>query len=83
MRSALPQQTAEARIVKRYHRLYEPLIDLVQAVQDIQSDGIQVADIELTRDGGDIVIQYTAKATRLTINDDKKKFVLQIEKIKQ
>jgi hypothetical protein len=82
MRAALPQHTAEARIVKRYHKLYTPLVELVQSVQDLESDGIQTADIELTRDGGDIVIQYTAKATRLTINDDNKKFILQIEKIK-
>lgn len=29
-----------------------------------------------------IVIQYTAKAMRLTINDSGKKFVLQVEKSK-
>lgn len=82
MRAAIPRETAETRIVKRYHKLYEPLVELVQSVQDLESDGIQAADIELTRDGGDILIQYTAKATRLIINDDKKRFILQIEKIK-
>jgi len=82
MRTLAPRETVEARIVKRYHKLYEPLVELVQSVQDLESDGMQTTDIELTRDGGDIVIQYTTKATRLTINDDKKKFILQIEKIK-
>lgn len=82
MRTAAPRETVEARIVKRYHKLYAPLVELVQSVQDLESDGIQTADIELTRDGGDIVIQYTAKATRLTINDGGKKFILQMEKVK-
>lgn len=81
MRTLAPRETVEARIVKRYHKLYEPLVELVQSVQDLESDGIQTADIELTRDGGDIVIQYTARATRLIINDDKKRFILQIEKV--
>lgn len=80
MRSPGLRATVEARIVKRYHKLYTPLIELVQSVQDLESDGIQAADIELTRDGGDIVIQYATKATRLTINDGDKKFILQIEK---
>jgi hypothetical protein len=83
MRTAAPRETVEARIVKRYHKLYIPLVELVQSVQDLESDGIQTADIELTRDGGDIVIQYTARAMRLIINDGDKRFTLQIEKIKQ
>jgi hypothetical protein len=79
VRKSLSGPTAEARIVKRYHKLYTPLIELVQAVQDIQTDGIQAAEIELTRDGGEIVIECSLKATRLIINDDNKRFILQIE----
>jgi hypothetical protein len=81
MRKSLSGPTAEARIVKRYHKLYTPLIELVQAVQDIQSNGIQAAEIELTRDGGEIVIECSMKATRLIINDDNKRFILQIENL--
>jgi len=79
MRKSLSGPTAEARIVKRYHKLYIPLIELVQAVQDIQADGVQAAEIELTRDGGDTVIECSLKATRLIINDDDRRFILQIE----
>ena len=79
MRKAASGPTAEARIVKRYHKLYVPLIELVQAVQDIQADGTQAAEIELTRDGGEIVIECSVKATRLIINDDNKRFILQLE----
>jgi hypothetical protein len=79
MRKSLSGPTAEARIVKRYHKLYTPLIELVQAVQDIQTDGVQAAEIELTRDGGEIVIECSLKATRLIINDDDRRFILQIE----
>lgn len=82
MRKPVSGPTAEARIVKRYHKLYTPLVELVQAVQDIQVGGIQVADIELTRDGGDIVIEYGVRTTRLIINDDNKRFILQIEKLR-
>lgn len=52
MRTTGPRETVEARIVKRYHKLYTPLVELVQSVQDLESDGVQTADIELTRDGG-------------------------------
>jgi len=82
MRTTVPRETAEARIVKRYHKLYTPLVELVESVQDIESGGIQVSEIELTRDGGDIVIQYTAKAIRLIINDENRRFILQVEKMK-
>ncbi len=82
MRTTAPRETVEARIVKRYHKLYAPLVELVQSVQDLESDGVQTADIELTRDGGDIVIQYTARAMRLIINDGDKRFILQMEKSK-
>ena len=79
MRKSTSGPTAEARIVKRYHKLYTPLIELVQAVQDVQADGVQAAEIELTRDGGEIVIECSLKATRLIINDGNKRFILQIE----
>jgi hypothetical protein len=82
MRTIASRETVEARIVKRYHKLYTPLVELVQSVQDLESDGIQTADIELTRDGGDIVIQYTARAMRLIINNGDKRFILQVEKSK-
>ena len=82
MRKSLSGPTAEARIVKRYHKLYTPLIELVQAVQDVQADGVQATEIDLTRDGGDIVIECNLKATRLIINDDNKRFILQIEGLK-
>ena len=82
MRNPTSGPTAEARIVKRYHKLYTPLIELVQAVQDLHADGTQVTEIELTRDGGEIVIEYSLKATRLIINDDNKRFILQVEKLK-
>lgn len=83
MRTSAPRETVEARIVKRYHKLYTPLVELVQSVQDLEADGVQAADIELTRDGGDIVIQYTARAMRLIINDDGKRFILQMEKLEK
>lgn len=79
MRKSQSGPTAEARIVKRYHKLYTPLIELIQAVQDIQADGVQVAEIEMTRDGGDIVIECNLKATRLIINDEDRRFSLQVE----
>ena len=82
MRTSPAKPTLEARIVKRYHKLYTPLVELVQSIQDLQTDGIQGAEIELTREGGEIVIQYAARVTRLTINDEERRFVLQIEKSK-
>jgi hypothetical protein len=82
MRNPTSGPTAEARIVKRYHNLYTPLIELVQAVQDLHADGSQATEIELTRNGGEIVIEYSLKATRLIINDDNKRFILQVEKLK-
>lgn len=83
MRTSPAKPTLEARIVKRYHKLYTPLVELVQSIQDLQTDGIQGAEIELTRAGGEIVIQYAARATRLTINDEERRFVLMVEKLKQ
>lgn len=79
MRTKPPKQALEARIAKRYHRLYKPIIELVQALQDAIPQGMELGDrIELTQSNGYITIDTKARPVELVINDGKHIFTLKI-----
>lgn len=71
---------AEYRVAKRYRRLYVPLIELIQSLQDLAPNGMQISEkVELERTDGFINISYSTKPVELTIIDGKKKFTLKVE----
>jgi len=80
MKTQPSKERAESRVVNRYHKLYRPLIELVDALQDLEPGGTLVDDIKISDSGsGDNVhIEYVAHPISLTIKDGSKTFVLRI-----
>lgn len=80
MRARVNQNMAEYRVAKRYHKLYVPLIELIQHLQDLAPLGTQInSKVELKREDGYINIVYTTKPMELIIIDGKRKFTLKVE----
>lgn len=66
----LPKRTAEARLVKRYHKLYVPLIELIQALQDLEPGTMLIDNAEFSETNKNIHVEYKAKPIQLMINTD-------------
>ena len=84
MRSKPNKSVAEARIVKRFHRLHTPIVELVQSLQDLVPEGMELGDkVELTQIDGHIKIAYGARPVELVLNDGKCTFSLKIQELKK
>lgn len=83
MRRAVNKDVMSARIVKRFHRLHEPLVDMIQCLQDAVPSTSVLGSVELTQANGYINISYTAKPIKLVINDGKRRFTLKLEEIQR
>ena len=82
MRARVSKHMAEYRVVKRYHRLYVPLIELIQSLQDLAPNGVQISEkVELEQGGGFVSVSYTTKPIELKIIDGNRKFMLKIEEV--
>jgi hypothetical protein len=80
MRARVSKHMAEYRVVKRYHRLYVPLIELIQSLQDLAPNGAQLSEkVELEQGDGFVSVSYTTKPVELIIVDGSKRFVLKVE----
>lgn len=82
MRKAINKDVMYARIAKRFHRLHQPLVDMIQCLQDAVPSTTVLGSVELTQTNGYINISYTAKPIKpikLVINDGKRKFTLKME----
>ncbi len=70
MRKRPNQDVIEARVVKRFNRLHEPLLNLVQALQDMAPEGAVLGDkVEFTKLDGHLRIGYGQKPIQIVIND--------------
>lgn len=79
MRAPISKERAESRVVNKYHKLYKPLIELVDALQDLEPGGTLVDDITITRKEDEkIRITYVPKPVMLTIADKDRKFILRV-----
>lgn len=79
MKEPLSKDRAEARVVNKYHKLYKPLIDLVDALQELEPGGTLVDDVSIAQgEAGKIRIAYVAKPVMLTISDGDKVFILRV-----
>jgi hypothetical protein len=80
MKTPPSKERAESRVVNRYHKLYKPLIELVDALQDLEPGGTLVDNIRIGRSEADkqVRIEYTAHPVTLTITEDDRSFVLRI-----
>lgn len=80
MKTPPSKERAESRVVNRYHKLYVPLIELIDALQDLEPSGTVVDDIRIGRSESDkqIHIEYAARPITLTITEDDKVFTLRV-----
>ncbi len=84
MKAPISKQTAEARVVRKYQKLYKPLIELVDSLQNLEPGGTLVDDVVIKKkDSGGIRIAYAAKPVMLTINDGGKVFILRMVETEQ
>jgi len=75
--------TAELRVVQKYHKLYKPLIDLVDTLQRIEPGGTLVDDVTFsnkTDEHGEskVRIAYVARPVMMTIKDGNRTFILRV-----
>ncbi|HKR81989.1 MAG TPA: hypothetical protein VJR27_03235 [Candidatus Saccharimonadales bacterium] len=80
MKTPPSKERAESRVVNRYHKLYKPLVELVDALQDLEPGGTLVDNIRIGKSEVDkqVHIEYTAHPVTLTIKDSDQAFVLRI-----
>ncbi len=79
MRTRPNLQYAEDRFANRYHKLYEPLVDLVQALEDLLPQGYQLGEeIDLTVHDGMISIKGGSRPARLILHDAKRQYILEV-----
>lgn len=80
MRTQPSKERAESRVVSRYHKLYKPLIELIDSLQDLEPGGTVVEDVRIGRSESDkqIHIEYAARPVTLKITEDGKIFSLRI-----
>lgn len=79
MKAPISKQTAEARVVRKYQKLYKPLIELVDSLQNLEPGGTLVDDVVIKKkDSGGIRIAYAAKPVMLTIKDKDRIFMLRV-----
>jgi hypothetical protein len=81
MRTRPNRDRAESRVVNRYHKLYDPLIELVQSIEDLMPAGTQLGDtVELNTTNGELLVAYKERPVRLVIHDKERTFVLEVGK---
>lgn len=80
MRTQISKETAEARVVHKYHKLYKPLIELVDSLQILEPGGTLVDDVTFIDKPEDrkIRIAYAARPVMLTIRDKDRTFILRV-----
>lgn len=80
MKAPISKETAEARVVAKYHKLYQPLVELVDALQRLEPGGTLVDDVTFTDkpDEHKVSIAYAARPVMLTIKDKGRTFILRV-----
>lgn len=72
------QSTAEARVVKKYNKLYDNLLDLVKALQVIEPGGTLVDDVVFSQQEGKVRLAYVATPIQVTIDNKDRRFILRV-----
>ena len=80
MKQPVSKETAEIRVVRKYHKLYKPLIELVDALQFLEPGGTLVNDVTFTDkpEENKVSIAYAARPIMLTIKDKGRTFILRM-----
>jgi len=80
MKTPPSKERAESRVVNRYHKLYVPLIELIDALQDLEPGGTLVDNVRIGRSERDkqVHIEYVAHPITLTVTEGDRTFTLRI-----
>ena len=80
MKTQPSKERAESRVVSRYHKLHKPLIELIDALQDLEPGDTVVEDVRISRSENDkqIHIEYAARPVTLTITEGDRVFSLRV-----
>lgn len=80
MRQPVSKDRAESRVTAKFRKLWVPLVELLDALQDLESLGSTVTDAVVTRkpESG-IRVAYRAAPARIVILDGSKRYTLMIE----
>lgn len=81
MKKPIDRETAELRVVRKYKKLYKPLMELVDSLQELESGSTLVDDVTLIDevDGNNNVrIAYAAHPMMLTIQTKNRAFILRM-----
>ncbi len=82
MKSNISKETAEARVVHKYNKLYAPLVELVAALQNLEPGGTIVDEAEITKtDSGIVRVAYKARPIQLVVVANKRKFTLRVDEV--
>jgi hypothetical protein len=78
MRTVVSPETAERRVVHKFNKLYVPLMELYNAVQDMAPFATYVDAVLSSNEVGKVQVALTTKPIRLTIQDKQKAMTLEI-----
>lgn len=82
MKANISKETAEARVVRKYNKLYTPLVELVSALQNLEPGGTLVDEAKITKTNeGTVRVAYKARPIRLVVVADKRKFTLRVDEL--
>lgn len=84
MKQPISKDTAEIRVVRKFEKLSVPLVELIDALQNLEPGDTLVDDITLHRkeDGG-VRMEYVAKPIMLTVVDKKRKLTLRVVEVSE
>jgi len=81
MRTRPNQARANSRFAFRYEKLYEPLIDLIQSLEDMLPPGFQLGDeVDITLEDGKYTVTGNGRPPRLILHDAKQMYTLEVRK---
>ena len=83
MRARLEQSVVGYRLVKRYRRLHEHLVNLIQVIHDAAPEGMMLDEVKLVEDDGYVQARYTLKPVTIEIVDGEHHFTLRMTKVRQ
>jgi hypothetical protein len=72
-------QIAESKVVRRYNKLYESLMELLNSLQILEPGGTLIDDIVIsTREEGKVRLAYISTPVQLAIEDQDRRFILRV-----
>ena len=71
--------TAELKVTRKYHQLYQSLIELITALNVLEPGGTLVDDVTFeTNEDGKVRVSYTGTPIQLTIKTPERTFLLRV-----